>query len=335
MTITRATFLATLASLSLLAAAPAFAEAAKVRLAKQFGISYLPLTLMEEMKLFEKNAKALGLDVTSEWLQFISGPAMNDALLSNSLDIAAGGVGPMLTIWGKTRGKLGVKAIAALNSMPIYLVSSNPDVKKLADFTAKDKIALPAIKTSMQAVVLQMAAARELGPGKEFSLDPFTVTLGHPDAFNALMSFKTEINAHFGAPPFQYQELEDARVHKVVDSYEVAGGPHTFNVIWATQKFRDDNPKLTQAFVNALEESMALIKADPAAAAAIWVKAEKSKLSAAEAQKLISLPENEWTTTPKKVMAFANFMAKVGQIGAAPADWKEIFFDNVHALPGN
>ena len=332
MKLTRTALLA--AALAVLSA-PAFAEAAKVRLAKQFGISYLPLTLMEENKLLEKNAKAFGLDVTVEWLQFISGPAMNDALLSNSLDIAGGGVGPMLTIWGKTRGKLGVRALAALNAMPIYLVSSNPAVKTLADFTAKDKIALPAIKTSMQAVVLQMAAAKELGTEKAFSLDPFTVTLGHPDAFNALMSFKTEINAHFGAPPFQYQELEDPRVHRIVDSYEVVGGPHTFNVVWTTQKFHDDNPKLSQAFVNALGEAMELIKADPAGAAAVWVRAERSKLTPAEARRLIELPENEWTMTPKKVMAFAQFMAKIGQISAAPADWKEIFFDNIHALPGN
>ena len=328
------TSLLTALALSVLAA-PACAEAAKVRLAKQFGISYLPLTLMEENHLFEKNAKALGLDVTTEWLQFSAGPVMNDALLSGTLDFASGGVGPMLTLWGKTRGRLNVRAVAALNSMPIALVSSNPGVKKLADFTAKDKIALPAVKTSMQALMLHMAAARELGPGKEDALDVLTVSLGHPDAFNALMSFKTEINAHFGAAPFTSQELEDPRVHKIVDSFEVLGGPHTFNVVWATQKFHDENPKLTQAFVNALTESMALIQSDPAGAAAIWVKAERSKLSAAEAQRLITLPENEWTIVPKKVMVFAQFMAKAGQIGAAPADWKEIFFDNIHALAGN
>ena len=335
MTLTRATFLAALAALPLLAAAPAFAEAAKVRLAKQFGISYLPLTLMEENKLLEKNAKSLGLEVTTEWVQFTGGTPMNDALLSNSLDFASGGVGPMLTIWGKTRGKLNVKAVAALNSMPLFLNSSDPDVKSVKDFTSKDKIALPAVKTSIQAIVLQMAAARDLGAGKENALDAFTSSMGPPDAFNALMSFKSEVNAHFGSAPFMYQELADARVRKILDSYEVMGGPHTFNVVWTTQKFHDDNPKLFEAFVKALDEAMAQIRTDPSAAAAIWIRAERSKISQAEAERLIKLPENEWTTTPKKITAFAEFMAKVGQLSAAPKDWKEVFFDAVHALPGN
>ena len=67
------TALALLGALSLAGISPACAEASKVRLARQFGISYLPLTLMEENKLFEKNAKAAGLDVTTEWVQFSAG----------------------------------------------------------------------------------------------------------------------------------------------------------------------------------------------------------------------------------------------------------------------
>ena len=41
------------------------------------------------------------------------------------------------------------------------------------------------------------------------------------------------------------------------------------------------------------------------------MKAENSKLPAAEAEKIIRLPENEWTMTPKKVMAYADFMSRV------------------------
>jgi NitT/TauT family transport system substrate-binding protein len=39
------------------------AEVTTVRLAKQFGISYLPLTLMETEQLLEKRAKAQGLEL--------------------------------------------------------------------------------------------------------------------------------------------------------------------------------------------------------------------------------------------------------------------------------
>lgn len=77
---------------------------------------------------------------------------MNDALLSNSLQFASGGVGPLLTLWSRTKGNLDVKAVGAINSMPLYLNTSSPNIKSLKDFTDKDKIALPAVKVSIQAV---------------------------------------------------------------------------------------------------------------------------------------------------------------------------------------
>ena len=63
----------------------AFAEMTEVKIAKQYGISYLPLMLMEADKLLEKAAKDAGLgDVTVGWLTFAGGPNMNDAILSDS-----------------------------------------------------------------------------------------------------------------------------------------------------------------------------------------------------------------------------------------------------------
>src|SRR3954447_1034034 len=118
----------------------ASAETKTVRIAKQFGISYLPITIIESEKLLEKHAKAAELDMQPQWIQFTSGTPMNDAILSGSLDLASGGVGPMITIWGKTRSGIGVKGVAALNAMPLYLASINPKVKSIADLTESDKI---------------------------------------------------------------------------------------------------------------------------------------------------------------------------------------------------
>jgi NitT/TauT family transport system substrate-binding protein len=260
---------------------------------------------------------------------------MNDAVLSGNLDFASGGVGPMLTIWSKTRNNYKVKGVAALNSMPLYLTTTDPDVKSVKDFTSKDKIALPGIKTSIQAVTLQMACEKVFGKGQATKLDSLTVSMGHPDAQAAMLSGRSEINAHFGSAPFMYEELADPRVHKVLDSFEVLGGPHTFNAVWATSKFRDENPKIVQAFVEALEESMKRIRDDPATAAAIWIKNEKSKMTAAEVEKIIRLPENEWTITPKKIVAYADFMYAIGTLTAKPDNWKEVFFDNIQGLPGS
>ena len=311
------------------------AQSQTIRLAKQFGISYLPLTLMEREKLLEVHCKKAGLDVATEWLQFTGGAPMNDAILAGGLDFASGGVGPMLTIWGKTRGNLGVKAVAALNAMQLYLVTTNPAVKTIADFTEKDRIALPGVKSSIQAITLQMAAEKLFGPSQYSKLDAYTVSLGHPDAMIALLNGRSEISAHFGSAPFMYEELKDPRARKVLDSYDVLGGPHTFNVVWASSKFATQNPKIVRAFADALAQSMELIAQEPRRAATIWVEAEKSKTSVDEAERLIKLPENEWTMTPKRTMVYAEFMHRVGVLSAKPADWKEMFFDVVHGLPGS
>jgi NitT/TauT family transport system substrate-binding protein len=318
-----------------LAAGPAAAQEAKeVRLAKQFGISYLPITVMEERKLIEKHAKQAGLgDISVSWTQLSAGAPMNDALISGNLDFAAGGVGPLVTIWARTKGNLNVKGVSAINSMPLYLNTINSNVKTIKDFGDNDRIALPAVKVSIQAVTLQMAAERMLG--KHDALDRLTVSMSHPDGMNAMMSGRSEITAHFTSAPFMYQQLQDKRVRRVLSSYEVLGGPATFNVVWTTSRFHDQNPKTYKAVLAALEEAMTLISADKKAIAALWIKAENSKLSQDFIEKILNDPENVFTTTPQNVMKYAEFMHKVGSIKEKPATWKDLFFPEVHAKSGS
>ncbi len=307
----------------------------KVRIAKQFGISYLPLTIMEEGRLLEEHARRLGLDVRTEWVQFTGGTPMNEAIISGSLDFASGGVGPLLSIFGKTRGNIGVKGVAALNAMPLFLNTINPKIASIGDLSDSDRIALPAVRVSIQAITLQMAAERAFGPGQHYRLEPLTVSLSHPDGFSQMMSGKSEITAHFTSAPFMYQELADKRVRKILDSYDVLEGPHTFNAVWATSRLYGENRKLVQAFGAALAEAMSRIRQDPAGVAALWVKAESSKLPAAEAERLIRLPENEWTMVPKRIMPYADYMSRVGMIPARPTAWQDVFFEDIHGLPGS
>jgi NitT/TauT family transport system substrate-binding protein len=328
--------LATLAIAAFAAAAPARAETDEVRIAQQFGISYLPLTIMNHEKLLEAAADKAGvpgLKVT--WTQFGAGNAMNEALISGNLDFASGGVGPLLTIWSKTRGRIDVKAVAALNSMPLYLTVIKPEIKTLKDLTDADRIALPAVRISIQAVTLQMAAEREFGPGQFDKLDHLTVSMSHPDAMTLMMSGKSEVIGHFGSPPFQYQELEDSRVHRLINSYDVLGGPATFNVVWAQRRFHDLNPKIYGAFLAALEAAMAMIRQDPHRAAEIYVDAEKSKLPEALIETMLRDPENVFTTTPQNVMKYAVFMHKTGAIENLPGAWTDLFFPELHAASGS
>ena len=338
MTFMRASKLLTLAGAALIGglSAAVAQETKTVRFAEQFGIGYLPLSMMQDMKLVEKHAQAQGLgDITVEWTKLTGGAPINDALISGQIDFATGGVGPLLTIWAKTKGSLNVKGVAALNSMPLYLNTINPAVTTIKDFTEKDRIALPSVKVSIQAVTLQMAAEKVFGEGKHDALDAFTVSMSHPDGFTNMMSGKSEITGHFTSAPFMYQELEDKRVKRVLSSYEVLGGPSTFNLMWAKQEFADKNPKTFAAVYAALEEAMAFISANPREAAERWKKVENAKLPIEMIEKIIRDPENKWTVAPQSIMIYANFMNKVGSIKAKPADWKEIFFPAVHSKEGS
>jgi NitT/TauT family transport system substrate-binding protein len=311
------------------------AELSEIHVAQQYGIGYLPLMIMEEQKLIEKYAKATGVDVSVSWAKFAGGNVMNDALLSNSLQFASGGVGPFLTLWARTRGNLDVKAISAINSMPLFLNTRNPALKTIRDFRETDKIALPAVKVSIQAITLQMAAEKTFGEGQQNKLDSLTVTLSHPDAQAALLSGASEITAHFGSPPFQYQQLKNPAIHTVLNSYDVLGGPATFNVVWTTSKFKNDNPKLYDAFVKALDEATALINRDRRSAAETYLRISRDKDSVQDIQAMLNDPAIVYTTTPQNVMRYVDFMLKIGAIKSKPDSWKDLFFPNAHNLPGS
>ena len=319
--------------LALLMALPASAQT--VRIAQQFGIGYLPLFVMRDRALLEEEGRARGLSLHAEWLVLTSGAAMNDALLSGNLDFAGGGVGPALTLWAKTRVGLKVKGVAALNAMPLWLTTTNPNVHSIKDFSEQDRIALPAVKVSGQAVTLQMAARQAFGVGQEGRLDHLTVSMGHPDGMAAMLMGHSPISAHFTSAPFMYQEAAAPGVHVVLNSYDVLGGKHTFNLMWATSVYRDANPQAMAAFLAALERSMAFIRSSPSDAAAIWLKAEKSNMPLDRATAMISRPDNEWTTAPRKMVAYGQFMHETGAIPVAPERWQDVFFPELIAADGS
>jgi len=325
-----------LAVLSLLLplAQAAQAEVKEVRLSKQYGLSYLPLIVMEEYKLIEKHAKKSGLGgLKVTWATFGSGAVMNDALLSGSVDYASGGVAPLLTIWDKTKG--GVKGVSALDCIPIYLNSNNPAVHSIKDLTDKDRIALPAVKVSIQAVTLQMAAAKLYGEKNYGKLDRLTVSMKHPDALVALLSGKSEVTGHLGSPPFMFQELKDPKIHTILNSFDVLGGPHTFDMVWASKSFYDANPKTYAAVFAALEEAIGIINKDKHAAAELYIKASKSKEPVSEVYGYLTKQPVSYTTTPLNITKYSDFMFQTGSLKNRPKDWKDLFFPNVHGKKGS
>lgn len=314
----------------------AAAEVNQVRFARQLGLGYLQFYIMQDQQLVEKHARAVGIgEITTAWLPLGSPTALTDVLLTGNVDVIGIGLPGFLTMWDKTRGNLNVKAAVAMNSQPAYLNTLNKDIKSVRDFTDSDRIALPAPKVSVQAIMLQMIAEKTFGPGKHDALDKLTVGMSHPDGMAAMMAGKLEITSHFTSPPFQYQELDNPAIHKVLSSYDATDGPNTFSVVCLTSRWQEANPQIYQAVLAAIGEANEFITKHPREAAEIFIKIENAKYPVEFIQKQITDPEFSYAPAPQNVMKIYSFMHRVGALKTMPATWQDLFFPEARSLQGN
>ena len=218
-----------------------------------------------------------------------------------------------------------------MNSIPLLMTTTNPKIRSLRDFTDTDKIALPAVKVSVQAMFLQMAAEQQLGPEHRNDLDRLTVTFSHPDGMAAM--FAGQVDAHFTAPPTQELELKRPGVHTVLDTFDILGAPSTFNVVWASSGFVDSNPAIYAAFTTALDTAIATINADKKAAAKTYVRLSNDPRDLALITDIMENPRNTFTTTPQSIGRYIDFMARTKTIRQGTDNWKDLFFANVGSWP--
>jgi NitT/TauT family transport system substrate-binding protein len=311
-------------------------QKSEIVITRQPGIIYLPSHVMEKQHLIEKQAAKLGVpDLKVDWKVLTGGGSQTDALLAGSVDVVNTGVGNLLLLWDRTKG--GVKGIVANSALPLTLVTRNPNIKTLKDYGPNDKIAVPTIKVSTQAILLQMAAEKEFGADQTTRLDANTVQLGHPDAAIALANPKHEITSHFGAPPFANNELKTVPgAHVVLSSPQIIGGPLTQSQFFTTTKFADANPKVIQAIKAASLEAIEFIRANPRAAVEIYKEVMNDRTSTDDLVELLKQPGMmDWIAAPQGTMKFAAHLHKVGTLKSMPASWKDYYLPVAHDLPGN
>lgn len=320
----------------LMPAAAAHAETDTIKVATQYGLGYMQLTLMQERKLIEKHAADAGLgEIKVEWSTFRSSDVMIDALLSGNLDVASLGVTGLATIWTKTRGTpQEVKGLVGMNYTPWALNVSDPNIKSIEDYTSEHKIAVPAVQVSTQAMLLQMAAAKKWGMDQYQRLDPLTVSMSHPDGMQALLSNASGITSHFTAPPFVQRELKAPGVRTLLTSTEIVGDDLSLIILSMPTSFYDANPKLTAAFLAAFNEATDAINADKKMAADEYIRLSGDKMSPEEILDIMNTAMT-YTAVPKGTLSFIQFMADVGRLNVRPTDWKEYMHPLAHDLPAN
>jgi NitT/TauT family transport system substrate-binding protein len=317
---------------------PVYAQAqSKVRIAQQFGLSYLPLHVALELKLIEKHATAMGEgDVAVEVLRLASGAAVNDAIISGGIDVAMAGLTVLLNLRDKTAGQNTVKGMMAIADSPIFFNTTDPRIQSVKDFQSTDRIAMTAGKGTQHAVILQMAAASAFGWDNREKLDALAVGISHPDGVIGLLSGGGSFRTHATTVPFIQMELADPRVRTLFTSYDVIGSRHTLIVAYSAERWRKEAPKLYQATFLALSEAMETIRKDTRAAAEMFMRRESSKLGVDAIHAIISDDKMLYfTPMPTGVTAYASHMARAGLLKNKLTNWKDAFFENVHDMPGN
>lgn len=323
-----------------LMAAPAILRAQApltVRFVQQRGLLYIPVDLMVSGGVLQKVATQMGLGKVEATATALSGPGpIIDALLSGAADYGTAALPSLLTLWERTRGTDNeVRAVGTVSNGAITLYTINPSVKTIADFTDKDRIAVPTVRLSFNAMMLQMAAEKLWNDPHR--LDHLTVALGHPDAVTALSAGygKATITAHAAVQPFTNRGLKLPGAHIVTDSREVFGGPLTQITLLATKPTRGKNPALFKVVGAALEESIKIANADKRAAAVLWKEAQKAPEDIGDLVALLDDPGFEFTSRPQRIAHFTAFLNRIGTMKAKVGDWKELFWETAHHQQGD
>jgi len=301
------------------------------------GVGFLPLHVMQEQGLIEKHAGQAGLEnIQVQWIDLGGPSAMNDALLSRSVDFIAAGPPAFLTLWDRTRDSLDVRGVAAMSALPMYLNTRSPTFNSLEDISEQDKIAVTAIKVSIPAIVMQMVAAEQYGIADAEHYDRYTVSMAHPDGVVAMLSGAGDITAHFTSPPFHQRERQDPQIRTIMTTDQVMGGATTFTMLSTTAAYHDANPEVVSAVLAALAEAQQFIQNEPAAAAEVLVSVNgNAGLPPAEIAAMLQDPDIHFTSTPQNVKRYADFMRSIGTLGRGAASWRDFFFDDIHDLPGS
>lgn len=312
----------------------AFAEVGEVQIAKQFGTLYIQQDVMEQQRLIEKHAAALGLpNLKVNYLRLAGTGPVTDGLLSGKLHFASGGAPGAMLLWDRTRG--GVKSCFAMNATDQKLLTVRPDLKSVKDLLHSDRIALPAVKTSPQAIWLQMAAVQAFGASEWARFDAQTVSRAHPDSM-AQMLGRTEINCHWTSSPFQERELAAPGVFEVASSFRIMQMPSvTPNTIYGSGTFRSENPLAWRAALAAFQEATDFINKDTRQAAELYLKNTGDKDTVDAVVAAMTTPGNRFTLQPAGLQKVANFMADCGVLKRRPQNLADLFFPEAAEMGGS
>ena len=315
------------------------ARAAPVPLhvATQIGLAYLPLHVMLHDRLWESHAASRGVAASFTYSRLGGGSALNDALISDAAQVVAAGVAPLLVMWDRTKTNYRVTGLSALNASPMDLLGNRPGLHTIHDLTPKDRVAVPSLRVSIQAVIFEMGIVKAFGADQLDRYVPTEVVMDHPDALAALISGGTPVTAYMSSSPFQEIGLQHKNIVKLTNSFAIQGGPATFSVAYVKQRFFESNPKLAEAYYPALDEAIDRIHRDPSGALDTYVAMTGDRTSRTLLEGILRGKHGQFSFSPvpSRTKPVADFMARTGTLHSAPASWKAYFAPALHGMAGS
>jgi NitT/TauT family transport system substrate-binding protein len=272
---------------------------------------------MKELKLIEKNQPSLHVN----WKQLGNTAAIREAMLAGEVDMGFMAIPPFLIGWDKG---MEWKVIGGLSSSPLGLVTNKSSINSIEDFTMEDRIALPQ-PGSVQHILLSMACEREFDDSHR--LDNLLVTMAHPEGMNALMA-KTDVSAHFTAPPYLGRELESQGNKLILTGNQAMGEEFTFIVGVSTKSFHDKNLETYKLFLNALEEAIEYM--DSNKEDTVKILSNYYNISEDEVKEYLNTQGVEYSTKVRGIDRFADFMKRNEYIEKTPTSKIEIMWDEVN-----
>jgi NitT/TauT family transport system substrate-binding protein len=312
-----------LAVLAVLCATAPVRAQDQVKIGIGFGLAFLPLYICQDLKLVEKRAKELHLDVKASYQRFVGAGPMQDAIASGAIDVGPYGTAPLLAAWEKAKDtRQQILAVSGITTMPLTLVSNRPNVATIADFQPTDRIAMPSL-TAPQMYLLEMQSEKTFKAYDK--LHDQVVAMSPSEAVTALVDGSGVATAYFASPPYAQLALRDAKIHRVLSSADVINGKASFLIMGATRAYIEAHPQMPEAIDKAMDDAARIIRSDPRRAAQIYLTHEPSmSLSAPLIEAVLREIKDEFGSPVYGVQAFADFMGRHGELKSPPKSWKDI-----------
>ena len=197
-------------------AGSARAEVTEITVAQQYGVSFLPLMVMEKNQLIEKYATAAGLSgLKVSWVKVAGPSAMNDGLISGALHFAAQGAPSLITLWDKTNGQ--IKGVSAMTTSSA--LSRDPQSRR------EKHQGLQRSGQDRRAISKDLDASDHAGNGCKCGIWPGQLhetrpahgfTIAPRCHAHAFINNTAGVNAHFSTSPFYEQEIKVPGLHIIV-----------------------------------------------------------------------------------------------------------------------